>query len=251
MAIKSPILLALAIATATPLAPSQRLGAQGIQQTAQPAGEVRASGVATVGVEPDLALVTIQYSAGGRTPALAGKAAAARADVIRRAIVAIGIPHDSMPTRGRHSWWWGGNRSEMQVRNNNRDTTYVTNDAFTVRVRDFMLIGAVIDTALAEGAQTVSNISFQATNDSPARINAIKEATMNARANAAAIAEASGLAMGRVLDISVDAAPYFARNDEMSQVALGQARAVGTQVVAPELKVTVTVNGRWEMLSPR
>jgi uncharacterized protein YggE len=222
-------------------------------QPSQPAGEVRASGTATVGIEPDLALVTVQYSASGRTPAAAGKAAAARADAIRKAIVAVGIPYDSIPTKQAYGWygWYGGNRSDMQVHNDRRDTTYVTNDAFTVRVRDFKLLGRVIDTALAQGAQTISNVSFQATDDSPARIRAIKEATAQARANAGAIAEASGLRLGRILDISTDASPYFARMDEMSQVGLAQAKAIGTQVVAPELKVTVSVNGRWEMLSAR
>jgi uncharacterized protein YggE len=244
------VLSSAALAAATPLAPSQRIDAQGIQ-TLQPAGEVRASGVATVGIEPDLAIITVQYSANGRTPAAAGKSAAARADAIRRAIVAVGIPYDSIPTKSRYSWWWGGNRSQMEFRNNMRDTIYVTNDAFSVRVRDFKLLGRVIDTALAEGAQTISNVSFQATNDSPARIRAIKEATAQARANAGAIAEASGLRMGRVLEISTDASPYMMAQDEMSQVGFAQAKAIATQVVAPELKVTVTVSGRWEMLSPR
>jgi uncharacterized protein YggE len=234
---------AVLLSAANPLATSQRLHAQG----ATPAGEVRASGFATVGLEPDLAIVTVQYTASGKTPAIAGKAAAARADAIRKAIVALGVPYDSIPTKGRYSWWWSGNRSDMQVRNNNRDTIYVTNDAFNVRVRDFKLLGRVIDTALAEGAQTISNISFQATNDSPARIRAIKEATAKARANAQAIAEASGLRIGQVIDLSTDSNPYMVA-DEMSSVGLMQAKAISTQVVAPELKVTATVQGRWQLV---
>jgi uncharacterized protein YggE len=231
---------------ATPLAPSQRLDAQG----STPAGEVRASGVATVAVEPDLAIVTIQYSASAKTPAAAGKAAAARADAIRRAIEALGIPRDSMPTSGGNRWW-GGSRSQMEFRREMRDTVYVTNDAFSVRIRNFALIGRVIDTALAQGAQTISNVEFQATDESGARLKAIKEATIQAKANANAIAEASGLRMGRIVEISTEVQPYMVPRQERSfDMAMAKAD-VGTQVVAPGLKLTMTVHGKWEMIAPR
>lgn len=237
---------AAAIAFAAPLAPSQRVDAQG----STPAGEVRASGVATVSVEPDLAIVTVQYSASARTPAAAGKAAAARADAIRRAIEALGIPRDSMPTSGGNRWW-GGSRSQMEFRREMRDTVYVTNDAFSVRIRNFALIGRVIDTALAQGAQTISNVEFQATNDAPSRLRAIREATVQAKANANAIAEASGLRMGRVIEISTEVQPYMVPRQERSfDMAMAKAD-VGTQVVAPELKITMTVHGKWEMIAPR
>lgn len=221
--------------------------AQGAAQAAaQPPGEVRASGVATISIEPDLAVVTIQYSASGKTPAAAGKAAAERADIIRRAIEAIGIPRDSMPTRGRVGYW-GGGRSQMEFRREMRDTVYVTNDAFSVRIRNFDLIGRVIDTALAKGAQTISNVDFQATNDSAARLRAIREATIQAKANAAAIAEASGLTVGRPLELSTEVQPYMvARQEAAFDMAMAKS-AVGTQVVAPELKITMTVHGRWEL----
>jgi uncharacterized protein YggE len=238
----------LILSAATPLAPSQRADAQGTP-VFQPAGEVRASGVATVGIEPDLAVVTIQYSASGKTPAAAGKAAAARADAIRRAIEAVGIPRDSMPTRGRLGWW-GGARSQMEFRREMRDTVYVTNDAFSVRIRNFDLIGRVIDTALAQGAQTISNVEFQATDESAARLKAIREATIQAKANANAIAEASGLRMGRILDISTEVPQMLARQERAFDMMAAKSD-VGTQVVAPELKVSVTVHGRWEMLTPR
>lgn len=219
------------------------------QPTQQPAGEVRASGQATASVEPDLAIVTIQFSASGRTPALAGSAAGARAAAIRKAIEAVGIPRDSMPTKGRAGWWWG-NRSEMQFRREMRDTIYVTNDMFAVRIHDLRLIGRVIDTALAEGAQTISNVEFQASSTSAVTIEAIKQATAIARSHAAAMAEASGLRLGRVMELSTDGSPMMFPRFEAADMLSARAVAAPapTQVVAPELKVTMTVQGRWEML---
>ncbi len=241
--IRDSVLIATAVALATP-------GEVQAQLAAQPTGEVRASGNATVSVAPDLAIVTIQFSASGKTPALAGRAAATRAAAIRRAIEALGVPRDSMPTKGRAGWWWA-NRSEMQFRKEMRDTIYVTNDQFSVRLHDFELIGRVIDTALAEGAQTISNVEFQATNTSVATILAIKQATAQARAYAAAIAEASGLTLGRAIDLSTDAQPMMFAREALSMDMAMAKQADATQVVAPELKVTMTVNGRWEMTPPR
>ncbi len=241
--IRNSVLIATAVALATPCDTQAQLATQ-------PAGEVRASGNATVSVAPDLAIVTIQFSASGKTPALAGRAAAARAAAIRRAIEALGVPRDSMPTKGRAGWWWA-NRSEMQFRKDMRDTIYVTNDQFAVRLHDFELIGRVIDTALAEGAQTISNVEFLATNTSAATIAAIKQATAQARAYAAAIAEASGLTLGRAIDLSTDAQPMMFAREALSMDMAMAKRADATQVVAPELKVTMTVNGRWEMAPPR
>ena len=217
-----------------------------------PSGEVRASGSGSITVEPDLAIVSIQYTAAGKTPAIAGRLAARRANAIRAAVVALGIHRDSLPTTGRWGNW--GNRSGIEVRNDNRDTSYVTNDAFMVRIHDLALVGRVIDTALTEGAQTISNVEFQATKTDGATIEAIKKATVMARAHAAAVAEASGLRLGRVLDVSVDGsstviASTMATNGEMGFRMADALRQ--TTTVAPELKVAVTVSGRWEMIMPR
>ena len=241
----SVAVLGAALAVATAASPARG------QSTAFPAGTVNASGDANITVDPDLALVTIQYSAGGRTPAIAGRAAATRANAIRAAIVALGIPSDSIPTSSMGGYWRGaGNRSNIQVRNEMRDTTYVTNDAFTVRIRDLALVGRVIDTALAQGAQTISNVEFQATNTERAELEAIKRATLEARSRAAAVAEASGLVLGRALNISVNSQPRQLSMANSMNEGLAFARAdASTTVVAPELKVSVNVSGQWEMVA--
>lgn len=220
-----------------------------------PAGSVSASGTASITVEPDLALVTIQYSASGRTPAIAGRAAAQRAHAIRAAIIALGVPADSLPTTGSAGWRWGswGNRSNIEITNNMRDTAYVTNDAFLVRLHDLPLVSRVIDAALAQGAQTISNVEFQATNTRDAQLEGIRQATREARARATAVAEASGLSLGRVLNMSVNAPPRLISMAKTMNEGFMDARmaAAGTTVVAPELKVDVSVSGSWEMVAGR
>lgn len=224
----------------------------GFAQQGSVASTVNASGAASIPVEPDLALITIQYSAAGRTPAIAGRAAAERANTIRAAIIALGVPPDSLPTTGAGGWRWA-NRSGIQVRNDMRDTSYVTNDAFTVRLRNLALVGRVIDTALVRGAQTISNVEFQATNTREVELEAIRRATLDARARAEAVAAASGLVLGRVVEVNVNTMPgAIAMPAAMSEgLSFARAADAGTTIVAPELKVQANVNGKWEMVARR
>ena len=204
---------------------------------------IHTSASATVSVPAQYATVSVEFTAGGRTPYAAGQAVAERANAIRAALIAIGIGADSVTSQRRWGWW--GNRSGMQLHARGTDTTYVTTDAMRVRVRDIELVGAAIDTVLAEGAQTVSNVQFGADETTEARLSALALATREARASAEAIATAGGGRLGRVVELTTE------RNADggwgLSSIVPTAFSASGerTTVVAPQVDITVTVYGRW------
>jgi hypothetical protein len=70
-------------------------------------GEVRTSATVTRGVRPDRAALTLRFSVVDSTPARTGSRLAARADSVRNAFAALGIPRDSMFTGSRWYWWNG------------------------------------------------------------------------------------------------------------------------------------------------
>jgi uncharacterized protein YggE len=139
----------------------------------------------------------------------------------------------------------------MSVNPYTHDTTYATTEAFTVRIRDFRLLGAVIDTALGSGAQTISNVAFERTETRGPYLEALELATRNARENAETMVRASNAQLGRLLDLStepLDASPAVGyRLDEVAVTVRGAATPV-TTIVAPPIRITVTVFGRWEVL---
>ncbi|HEV2643497.1 MAG TPA: SIMPL domain-containing protein, partial [Candidatus Elarobacter sp.] len=151
--------------------------------------EVRTSATATRGVRPDLATVTLQFAATGRTPREAGARVAMRADSLRRAIGAIGIPRDSLVSRAQWGWW--PTRIEIlpqpvryppPVPNAQwvagvQDTLYRAHDAIEVRIRDLSKVGAVIDTAMAHRITEISPVHFSATDVSAVRDVLLGEAT--------------------------------------------------------------------------
>lgn len=233
--------------------------------------EVRTSATAQRSVPPDLAVVTLDFSAVGSTPSQAGSRVAAKADSLRRALGTLRIPRDSLVSRSRWYWWPGrvevipgpmrsvpratpgpdGGRQDLV-----QDTTYRVHDAIEVRVRDLAKVGAVIDTALGRGITQISDVRFSASDVAAAQEEALREATLRARRQAEAIASASGMQLGRVLSLSTQAedtyrySPYFI--DGLSLRGVGAEAAStepGTIVVQAAIPVAVTVYGRWELVN--
>jgi hypothetical protein len=136
-----------------------------------------------------------------------------------------------------------------------RDTTYRGHDAIEVRIRDLSTVGAVLDTATGRGITDISGVQFAATDVSTSQDEALREATVRARRQAEAIAAASGLQLGRVLSLSTqsDYAERYRFYDFPGLNVSGAGEAVGerspTVVVRPSVPVSVTVYGRWELIT--
>lgn len=214
--------------------------------------EISTSAAATLTLPPNLATISIEFTARGRSPRDAGRAAAERATAIRRALIAIGIPKDSLPTGERWGWW--GNRVDMQVDRTGRDTSYVSTDVMTARIRDLTLVGRAIDTALVERAQLISNVQFAATDPERETVMALRSATQRASARAEAIAEAAGGTLGRTIELTTERRGGYRDYEGYSFDLRGagvEGGAVSTTVVAPQITVTVTVYGRWEFRPTR
>jgi hypothetical protein len=241
-------------------------------QTAAPAPpEIVTTASAERRVPADLATVTLRFSRVGLTPAAAGRALALKADSIRTALAALGVPRDSVVNGSRWYWWRGriemlekgypieyiygtdaqGNRVVVQ-QIERRDTTYQAHEQLQVRVRDVPRVGRVIDALLAQGITDINDVAFSATNTEAAKREAIREATESARARAQVIAEAGGGRLGRTLRLSTEGSGEAVRHLEYLGLvtttgSAEQAPAAGaTVVVAPVLTVSATVHGRWE-----
>lgn len=233
------------------------------------APEVRTAATVQRSVAPDLAIVMLQFSGEGSTPSRAGAHLAARADSLRRAFGTLGISRDSLVNRGSWAWWQGriGTRigpvryvprptpgPDGQFREAVQDTTYVAHDAIEVRIHDLTKVGAVLDTALGRRITDIPPVRFSAGDVSAARVEALREATAQAREQAEAIAAAAGMQLGRVLSLSTqadDLDDYRPRGVFVSGASISMADvapASGTVVVQPSIPVSVTVYGRWELV---
>lgn len=225
--------------------------------------EVRTVATAVRHVPPNLAVMRLSIAGEGRTAKDASRRLALGADSLRRALMSIGVPHDSLLTSS--DWYWWGSRIEPIVKNGNyvqltkvdsagrlsyyiQDTAYRAHDALEVRISNLSKIGAIIDTAVAHGVVEISSVQFQATELSAAREQALHDATADARRQAEVIAASSGMRLGRVIAFSTYA--EVSRYPDFGEVSL-QASAGGsggTEVIPHSLPVSMTVYGRWELI---
>ena len=123
---------------------------------------------------------------------------------------------------------------------------FVATNSVRVEVRRLDRIGALIDTALAAGANRVSGITFTSSAEREARRSVLAEAVANARSDAEAIATAAGGSLGRLIELNTQ------QGDALEALAIRQATIVGvvsqTDVGRRAVDVRVTVNAKWEFM---
>lgn len=206
--------------------------------------EIRTSATATVELPAAGALLTVKFAARRKSPAEAGRANAERATAIRSAIIGLGVPGDSITTRGYSS--------TLTTDGYGRDTAFVASNTVQVRLSRLSLVSRLIDTVLAEGATSVAGLQFWAAGADEARLKALGDATRRARAQAQALAEAAGGRVGRLLELATD--PPSDREARpfgfLSDVVVTGVGGSPTPVQAPAVTVSVTVYTRWEFVPP-
>ncbi len=226
------VVLALAVAV-----PHTICGRSEAQQSEPTAPSISITAQGEVRLPAEIAQLQIGVESKERT---AARAAAEAASVLSRVLTAmegLGFDRDSMPTTdysvGVDMDW------ESQ-----KVTGYTATTAVELRLEDLTALGTVIDKALEAGANDVSSIRFDVKDRRAARDQAIKTAFETARRDADVLAQASGSSLGRLVQLSIGG-PQLG----VAEAIAVSAKAAGprTTITAPEVVVTVTLSGRWEL----
>lgn len=199
------------------------------------------SGEGEATIPPDLALLSLSVMREAKTARAALDANNDAMAAVIAAMKAAGIKDRDLQTAGiqinpRYNYTNkpdGSQEAEL--------VAYQVTNTLAVRVRDIDKTGEILDKAVSLGVNQGGGISF--TNDNPdATITeARKKAVANAVAKAKTLAEAAGVTIGRVLEISDQniAPPPMAINAKAFDAAAGA--AVPTQAGENAYNVQVTV----------
>jgi uncharacterized protein len=176
---------------------------------AQDAGlaTVIATGTGTVEVAPDLATLSIGVTTQGETAATSLTANTVAMEAVMARLAASGIDARDMQTSNLYLSpnWTGYDTATPTI------SGYVASNSLTVQVRNLDTLGAVLDAAVADGANTLNGLSFGLSDPDPILDEARKEAVADARASAELLATAAGMKLGRIILISEtegDRLPY-------------------------------------------
>ncbi len=193
---------------------------------------ITVTGTGVVEAIPDIATLSIGVTTQGETAAVALTANTAALEAVMARLTAAGIEPRDMQTSNLslNPNWTGYDSSTPTI------SGYVAANILTIRVRKLDGIGAVLDAAVADGANTLNGLTFGLADPKPAMDEARKEAVADARARAELLAAAAGVTLGRVVSIS-EAVPGF----DPQPMFRAEASAAAVPVAGGELGLSANV----------
>lgn len=125
---------------------------------------------------------------------------------------------------------------------------YQASNTVTVTMNDVNLVSRVLDGSTQSGATTVSGVQFLLKDYAPSRLQALRQAAQQARANAEAIASGLGMAVGTITAASDSyAIRPISTVDSRTAAAGGAASAVPTPIEAGMIEVRAVVTVEAEL----
>jgi uncharacterized protein YggE len=202
-------------------------------------GTISVTGHGTVAAVPDMATLDLGVTTTGASAAAAMAANnEALTAVIGRLIAAKVADRDMQTSNLSMNPNWvakaDGSGQEMQG--------YVVSNVLTVRVRDLGTVGAVLDAAVTDGANTLNGLVFGLADDHDEQDSAKKAAVADAMARAKLLAETAGAKLGSIVSIA-EGSGY----QPPMPMASFKADAGAVPVVAGEIGVQSDVTITWEL----
>ncbi|MBX9455207.1 MAG: SIMPL domain-containing protein [Rhizobium sp.] len=229
--------LATALLLATALSPAAALAQD--QRPREPV--IVVSGEGDAAVAPDLAIVSLGVTETRKTAREALDVTNAAMTAVIDALRKEGIAPRDLQTSGLSiQAQYSYPQNEDGTPRPPVLTGYMVSNTLTARVRDLTRVGAVIDAAVTLGVNQGGDIRF--TNDDPAQTvtKARGAAVRNAIDKARTLADAAGVKLGRILEITEAGTPDMPRPMMSARMAKESADAV--PVEAGENSYAVNVN---------
>jgi uncharacterized protein len=195
---------------------------------------VTITGEGTVAAVPDSAVIRVGVSSQGKTARAASDANAHEMNIVLAAMKDSGIAERDVQTTSLSLQPQYDTRQPGGA----RLVGFRVNNQITVRVRDISKLAALLDRAIAAGANEMSGIEFRVSNEAKLLDQARGAAIADAHRKAELYAHAAGMQVGRVVAISEEGAAAPLRGFAPMRAAAPTAIAAGEQT----LRVVVTVS---------
>ena len=208
---------------------------------------VSVQGSGTVAVEADRALIQLSVVT---TAKEAGTAAAQNAETmtnVQEAIIAAGCPKENISTTNYSIYQESNYENGKRIMGDYR----VSND-INVFLKDKELVSTIIDEAIKAGANSLSSLTFSASNPDDAIRKARTAAVQNAREAAKLIAGTAGAELGSVLEVHELTSNYSARKapavyNDMFVAEAASADGAETPLSSGKVNFTVSVDATFEL----
>jgi uncharacterized protein len=224
------ILKSLSLSTALAL-----LLAQGASAQAQRTITVTGEGI--VETAPDQATVALGVTTNAETAVAALAANSEAMTKMMEQLRAAGVAAADLQTSNlslNPNWTSYGSSSSSEI------SGYVASNMLNVRVRDLAELGAILDAAVTDGANTMNGITFGLSEPNPVMNEARTRAVADATSRATVLATAAGASLGPIVSITEGGtfpgpAPMFRAESTAVPVATGELAMTASVTVTFEI----------------
>lgn len=231
------------LATAAPLAAAQAQAPAARSAFDATTLDLAAEGV--VKAAPDMATVTLGVTATAATASAASQAEAQKMAATLSALKARGIEARDIQTSGLSL----NARYEFPQNQPRKLMGYEASNRVTIVVRDIARTGAVIDAAVAAGANGIDGVSFSLANPKPLQDEARRKAVAALTDKAQLYAGATGLRIQRLVNLT-EGSEGPSQPMPMFKAVAARSMAMDsapTPVEGGEVEVRVTVAATYEL----
>jgi uncharacterized protein YggE len=162
-------------------------------------GQITVTGEGVVVSTPDMASLSLGVTTLAETAALALADNNAAMQTVMARLKDAGIEDRDLQTSNlqlQPNWVHNEAKQAAEIKG------YTASNMVTARVRDLSILGAVLDAAVQDGANTLSGLSFEKSDPKPAQSQARKLAIEDARARATEMLQAAGAGLGKIISIA-------------------------------------------------
>jgi uncharacterized protein YggE len=201
---------------------------------------VRATGDATVIVQPDLARVDIGVVSEAATAQAAAAQNAKQLTAVLAELKKVAGPGAQIETLN----YWVNPKYRHGEGRAPAIVGYTATNTVRVTLSDLSKVSTIIDTATKSGANTIQGINFTLKDENAARAQALQPAARQARSSAESIASALGLRVIRVVSAEEGQQPPirpFQERAMMAQAAMADAPPTPVEPRSIEVHAMVTV----------
>jgi uncharacterized protein YggE len=234
--------ISIALAAAVFLAHSSA-SAQTVPAQAAPARTLNIVGTAEVHAVPDAALVAIGVVTESDTAAAALKANSAAVTKVLDAIRSFGVEAKDLQTRGLSLEARYYRPDKPSPTDRPRIIGYTAADEVTVRARDLVKLGDLLDKVTVAGANRIDGIEFVVSNQEGLLDEARRKAVADAKDKADLYAGAAGFALGKVMSLTEESVP----SPRPMARAMVASEAAPVPVAAGEVTLSVRVRVVWSL----
>lgn len=205
---------------------------------AQDAPVLSVSGTGIAKMAPDQASLRLSVTTTGKSAQDTQAENASRMQAVIASVEALGVEPQYIETSLLEI------SPQYEYKNGVREIKgYVASNSVTVEIRDLIKVGRIADTALANGANQIDDLSFSLREPESIQQEALRLAILDARSKAEVMARALGHAIVGLKLVSETTNSYQMRNYSLPMLAEAKAdSSVATPVQPGELEVTAEVH---------